>query len=81
MADAKKCDRCGCFYGIIKEKPTKENTSLKLNERVYKDKRTLLVSSYVGLDGNLYDIEITDLCPNCYENLIKWVNSYKEKEN
>lgn len=80
MADAKKCDRCGCFYGIIKEKPTAENTTRKFNKTVYKDKMISLVLSYIDLTGNLHEIEPVDLCRNCSEELNKWVNYYKETE-
>lgn len=65
---ARKCDRCGMFYGI---EETAEIRRKKVRENVLRihgvDKRT---------NGRIE--EAFDLCPNCVNKLLEWLSVFKE---
>lgn len=59
---AKKCDRCGCFYESCKG----INNYLKRN-------KFMLIKAKDDYDK----YSILDLCPECMEGLMKWLYAIK----
>lgn len=62
MALARKCDRCGNFYNPNISRTNKgEFNALKLINRYLTD--------------DFYSIRIYDLCSDCLDSFIKWLNN------
>ena len=61
MAEAKKCDRCGGFYDHYKMDIKRRNINLSADGTV-KIQECLSIRT-----------EVFDLCPDCFENLIRFL--------
>lgn len=76
MADAKKCDRCGHFYTSSEKRLDSQGRYLK--------GITMDGLKYINGDFNQsctrYEKQI-DLCPDCGEKLISWLNAYNSAED
>lgn len=67
MALGRKCDRCGNFYNPNISRTNKgEFNAVKLINR--------------DLTNDFYSIRIYDLCPDCCDSFIKWLNNENQKE-
>ena len=67
MALARKCDRCGNFYNPYISRTIKGDfNALKL------------INCY--LTNDFYSNRIYDLCPDCLDSFIKWLNNENQKE-
>lgn len=67
MSLARKCDRCGSFY-IPKSRRSREDrfNTIDLITRTFKDAP--------------YSNAVYDLCPNCSNSLLEWLNDCNQKE-
>lgn len=62
MALARKCDRCGGFYNAEMPKANKGDfNALELINR--------------NLTNDFYSIRVYDLCRDCRDSFIKWLNN------
>nr|DAQ07462.1 MAG TPA: Protein of unknown function (DUF983) [Caudoviricetes sp.] len=63
MALARKCDRCGILYEPEKRK-IKNNITFNSIE---------LIERY--LNNDYIDVVFIDLCPNCLDSFIEWLEN------
>lgn len=63
MASAKQCDRCGKFYSNY------QTTSGGFNG---------ILTANIDQSGKYYSKSIYDLCPECMEQLIEWLENKSE---
>lgn len=76
MADAKKCDRCGNFYTSSEKRLDSQGRYLKgitMDGLKY-------TNGYINQSCTRYQKQI-DLCPDCGEKLISWLNTYNSAED
>lgn len=67
MALARKCDRCGGFYNPeIRKANRGEFNAVKLINR--------------DLTNDFYSIRVYDLCPDCRDSFIEWLDDNNQKE-
>ena len=67
--DVKKCDRCGKYYEFYKR--AQRNSDSKKIKQLLEIPRNGLKLMY----NNLYGSNTIDLCPECFEELIKWLDN------
>ena len=61
---AKKCDRCGKLYEQYNHKTSSRPNAVKtMNE---------------NMNGNYYAADLYDLCPECMNQLNRWLKNEKE---
>lgn len=71
MSLARKCDRCGSFY--IHE-------SRKKNRGASGDEFNAITLIDRTLSNKYYENRTYDLCPNCSNSLLEWLNDCNQKE-
>lgn len=73
--NAKKCDRCGAFY----ERYTREaqpSDSDKIKKLLSLKRNGFMITQDTG-----YCSENIDLCPECFEKLLKWIDNKQFEGN
>lgn len=78
--EAKKCDRCGKFYLHHDEKIV-IGLSYVLNTDKEEEKTYKKLFSYRTNQGEIGHSKYFDLCPDCADELKKWVNNGKDEKN
>lgn len=67
MSLARKCDRCGSFY-VPESRRSREERTNAIN----------LINRTLG--EVTYSNGTYDLCPNCSNSLLEWLNDCNQKE-
>lgn len=67
MALGRKCDRCGAFY-------------LPETNVINSEEFNAFMPFNRDLRNKLYSNRIYDLCPDCLDSFIKWLNNDNQKE-
>ena len=67
MAAAKKCDRCNKLY---------EGYNLANSAKKFNGIQTL----NIDLQGRYRDHKVMDLCPDCSNSFMEWLNAFEENE-
>lgn len=85
MAEALKCDRCGCLYESYTPEAPKKAKGGAVNKFFDLDTSAYLFSSLSPLTGRYQGYNsvlrgvLLDLCPKCRESFIEWFNSPESK--
>ena len=67
MAAAKKCDRCNKLY---------EGYNLANSAKKFNGIQTL----NIDLQGRYYAHKLMDLCPDCSNSFMEWLNAFEDKK-
>ena len=74
MSLSRKCDRCGSFYIPESRKKNRGGSGGEFNAI------TLIDRTDRTLSNKYYENRTYDLCPNCSDSLINWLNNDTCKE-
>ena len=67
--NVKKCDRCGKYYEFYKRE--QRNSDSKKIKQLLEISRNGLKLMY----NELYSSDTIDLCPECFEELLQWLDN------
>ena len=67
--NAKKCDRCGAFYERY-AREAEPSDSDKIKNLLNNKRNGFMITQDIG-----YYSENIDLCPECFEELLKWLDN------
>ena len=67
--NAKKCDRCGAFYERY-AREAKPSDSAKIKNLLKLKRNGLMITEDIG-----YCSENINLCPECFEELLQWIDN------
>ena len=73
MANAKKCDICGAYFGICEKKTNKVADYSFMN--------TITISQRDNKGNRIDTFNPMDCCPKCMENILDILNIKKKNDN